>query len=236
MQYIKEPQHRELESVIEDIDCYFNIFDFSFNFFIMGGEPTVYPFLSEVLNYIYERYSSRIGRLNVSTNGLTVLSNKLIESIKRTQTHVEISDYTYTLKDMQERMRQFINTIELHSINYTVVSKENNDWYDYGYETINRKDIPDSDLRTVYEKCDLYCRLIEDKKLYNCPSDKFAFNAGIINTDSGFDLTNDTEVNKTALVEYNLGYNKKGYVELCRRCDGLGSQVKITPAVQIKRI
>ena len=52
--------------------------------------------------------------------------------------------------------------------------------------------------------------------------------------DEIFDLKNYSLDQKAKLVEFRLGYNKKGYTNFCKRCRGFSTAntLKVKPAVQ----
>ncbi|GHT03221.1 hypothetical protein AGMMS50276_33270 [Synergistales bacterium] len=57
--------------------------------------------------------------------------------------------------------------------------------------------------------------------------------AGVVSDADFIDIRMST---KKELLEYRYGYSEKGYVDMCRRCAGIGDGAKTcAPAVQIPK-
>jgi len=237
MQYIQNPKHMEVNKIKTDINLLFSTFDYMFILNLFGGETTLHPDLSEIIRYIHTNYKNRYDFLGIATNGFTKLSYELVDAIKSTNVVVNISNYAQYFPHDDERQKQFATFLQCLKDNKIThyVEGFSSYWFDYGFETVDRITASEEILQTVFDKCNMHCRLMQDGKYYNCAYDKLALNIGVHSQDSGFDLQNFDPKDKVSLLEYSLGYNTKGYVELCKICDGSGSQTRVTPAIQTER-
>ena len=237
MQYIQNPKHMGEDKVKNDIDLLFSTFDYMFILNLFGGETTLHPDLPEIIRYIHTNYESRYDFLGIATNGFTKLSSELVDAIKATNAVINISNYAQYFPNDNERQRQFATFVQcLKDNNITHhIEDFSSYWFDYGFETVDRTTASEEILQAVFNKCNMHCRLMQDGKYYNCAYDKLALNIGVHSQDSGFDLQNFDSKDKVSLLEYNLGYSTKGYVELCKICDGSGSQTRVTPAIQTEK-
>ena len=94
-------------------------------------------------------------------------------------------------------------------------------------------------LTEHFDNCAQTWQELRDGKLYSCNYDGYATVAGINEQqkEEVFDLRTFTPERKKELVEFRLGYNDKGYTNLCRHCRGfyMDNPVIGKPAAQGKR-
>lgn len=217
---LRKPKHYGLEKLISDVDLYFNWISYTKAFNLLGGEPFLYPFLIDIIEYIGANYSLRLGRITLTTNGTIMPDIELIDALKRNNILVTVSDYSKALPYLAVKVQSFVNCIEEQGVDYNIHDIEN--WIDFGYDYINREESTEKELSELFRKCNMPCRLVQDGKYYFCANSKFAQNAGIIKSDieNEFDLSNTALQSKKDFLAFERGYNKKGYIELCKKCNG----------------
>lgn len=221
--YISQPDHVALKSLKEDLDAYFSVVDYTGLFNLLGGEPFLYPQLHELLEYIGAKHYDKMDTLELTTNATIIPDNELLDTMNRLHMQVTISDYTNSLPHLKEKVKCFVEKLRLYPdihISLFTVDK----WIDFGYEYVDRSDTPDEQLIRFFDTCRTPCRLLKDKTFYYCANSRFAQDVGLVKGGdlcNAFDLARfDLERDAKRLLEFNMGYSDKGYVELCKRCNG----------------
>lgn len=85
---VTEWEYRELLAVIDELDKTFKKWNVDGEISLVGGEPVMYPYLSDLLYYI--RKKRFITRIAILTNG-TFISDELKQAILDTKVAVQIS-------------------------------------------------------------------------------------------------------------------------------------------------
>ncbi len=220
MPYFKNPKHKSMDKIKEDIDAYFKLVDNLWVLNILGGEPFLYPNLSELIQYIGENYKNKIENIKFFSNGTCILSNEVLESCKRYNIVIEISDYSATLPYIKSKIDKFTEQLDRNNIKYTRNSTK--EWFDFGYPKSNNSSLSDEEMIQFFHKCNAPYRGINDKKLYFCHLNTSAVEAGLFddNKNDFFDLSQCNYDKKVELMEFDLGFNNKGFITFCRKCNG----------------
>lgn len=231
--YFKKRKSYGIEDIKDNIDILFKNVDYIYYFEIIGGEPFLYPQLEEVLNFIHEYYSMHIGKLVITTNATILPTVSVLETIKKVDGIINISDYSEienlhakTLK-LEEYLKE--NQIEVRVSDHLV-------WSDFG---LNKQNVNNScaEAECVMAHCGIECVTVQGGKLYYCFP---ALNAGklfypeVSQKDNYIDLNNN-DFSKREMMEWLLGYRKKGYLEMCKHCYGqYGNPRVVTPGIQLE--
>ena len=74
-------------------------------------------------------------------------------------------------------------------------------------------------MRSFFDECKIDCRGLEDAKFYYCfPTQMITKLDGFNNEEDLYlDLKHTT---KEEIFEFNLGYSDKGFMNICRKCNG----------------
>ena len=117
------------------------------------------------------------------------------------------------------------------------LGKEEKEWMDYGFDYVNRNGSPE-ELINVFDTCKTPCREIRENRFYFCVMARsVSENMGMhVGKDDYLDLdTLNSESYKRELLEFNLGYSEKGYLDMCNYCHGAEAvQFPIPAAEQAK--
>lgn len=220
MPYYQAPKHRELEFLKSDIDNYFQWVDYVQLFNILGGEPFIYPHVEELTQYICEKYRSRIGQLEFFTNGIPRISDSLFEMIQTFRIGIQVSDYRNGIPFIAERVDAFLSRLKEKGIPYR--RNIDNQWLDFGFPDYVNEYMSESELTNFFDRCYSPFRGLHNKKLYYCHLNTSAVCAGLFQEDRNdyFDLNHYDPAKKKALVLFDLGYTKKGYITFCKKCKG----------------
>ena len=89
----KNQKHYALEDLTKDIDCIFSKVDRIGLFHLTGGEPLLYPYFSELVNYIIGKYKNKIFQLGTTTNGTVVPADEICKEMKKAEMYVWVDDY-----------------------------------------------------------------------------------------------------------------------------------------------
>ncbi len=215
-------QDLTLDQVHKSADSFFAKVDFINEFVLIGGEPLLYKDLSNVIAYIGERYRSQMAIFCITTNGTIVPNEEVLQACQKYKVLFRISNYAKAIPRLKESHQKLIQVLEKYDIGYRL-SAEDASWIDYGFEYLN-KELDEEKLTETFDKCLTPCREIRENRLYFCVmarsvSDNLHFDEG---KDDYLDLDQlNGENYKRELMEFNLGYSEKGYLDMCHRCHGM---------------
>ncbi|HBA68599.1 MAG TPA: hypothetical protein DCZ40_04485, partial [Lachnospiraceae bacterium] len=68
--------------------------DYLASYYLIGGEPLLNRELPSIISAVHEKFGSRIGYIQIITNGSIVPSKELISVMGKCKVKVRISDYT----------------------------------------------------------------------------------------------------------------------------------------------
>ena len=150
---------------------------------------------------------------------------------------IRISDYSAEVKRLEEKYIQLKERLERNQIMYTMSDKDGQ-WMDYGFESVDRKGRGEGseELLRVFDECRTPCREMRGSRYYYCVmarsvSDNLGMGLG---KEDYLDLE-EIDGNKKILLEYEMGFSEKGYLDMCNHCRGsMAAQYPILPGEQIK--
>ncbi len=210
-----------LDEACNSADAFFSHFDMAYEFVLIGGEPLLYKDLEKTITYIGEKYRNRIHVFSITTNGTIKPSPEVLKVCKKYRVTFDISNYSKSLPRLKTKLNELSSALEKHQISYYLGTGENQ-WMDYGFETIDRKGTPE-ELKKVFYACRTPCHEIRGNRLYYCVmarsiSDNLQFDVG---KEDYLDLdTLEGEEGKETLLKFTLGEFDKGYLDMCNYCRG----------------
>ncbi len=219
--HIKNKRHYDINALKGDLDLFFEKYDYVGNVGIIGGEPFIYPKLSEYILYLEKFKNKMLRSPKIVTNGTVIPDTDTISAMKKLNVYVSISDYSYGLPNLSEKIENLILTLENNNISYSV--DRVNSWIDFGYTKEDKGSYSNEEMAEFYDSCEMSCRLLRDGNVYQCANAMFAVDAGIISEDKDNRLrlrdieSHDSKINA---IKFDLMYQKKGYLTLCRKCYG----------------
>ena len=201
-----------LQQVYKSADSFFSKVDFVKEFVLIGGEPLLYKKLASAVEYIGKRYRNQMQLFVITTNGTIIPDDDVLKACKKYNVLFRISNYSLQIPRLKKLYQRLICTMESSGVSY-VLEEEEHEWVDYGYEYVNR-DILENKLIEVFDTCKTPCREIRENRFYFCVMGKD---------------------NKKELLEFTLGYSEKGYLDMCRHCNGAKAKnYPIVAAEQVK--
>lgn len=229
--YDKSQKFRmDLEEFQTNVYSLFEVADFCYQFTILGGEPLLNNDLRNMVSWLGDNYSKKIGRIDVVTNGTIIPDMELLEVCKKYNVGFSISDYGETVA-----YKQKITEIKACFDKWDIKYEHNPDmtWKDFYFPRDSQKAVYNS-IREHMLNCSPLFRGLNDQRFYYCHIVWSAVKAGLLDEKEADYFNLDTEVDeekKLKLLMYDLGYMEKGYVSLCEFCGGCGNDNKsIIPA------
>lgn len=237
--YIKKKQHSDIERLKNDIDIYFSKVDMVSMLHITGGETTLYPHQIELIKYINSNYRNKIMDLVMPTNGIREIPDELLESIKEANMTIQVDNYLDAVPEFEKIYRKNLEKLEKYNIKSDIIpAGEFWNWTQTYPPRYNYSKLDNDEMIKRYDYCGSMFSQIRNGTISGCCYHSYAETAGIVNydEDSLFDLKGS--VNKKELIEFRLKYNKKGYTEFCKICNGLNplNRKVVKPAEQSKGI
>lgn len=211
-----------LSEAYKSADSFFSKVDFINEFVLIGGEPLLYKNLSDVITYVGERYRKQMAVYSITTNGTIVPTKEVLESCRKYNVLFRISNYSNAIPRLKESHKKLIAALDEYGIEY-ILAPEEGTWIDYGFDYFDRG-MNEEKLIQAFDNCLTPCREVRGNKLYFCVmarsvSDNLNLGEG---KEDYLDLDKLTGENyKKKLLEFNLGYSEKGYLDMCRRCHGM---------------
>lgn len=240
MPYYKNPHDYSYEMLCADADKLFSLVDYVSAFVIIGGEPFLYGDLNKYLLYLGKEWGGVIGNIQLITNGSVMPSSDLMDTIKKYNVEVRISDYSDTVP-YSKRLFEFLSLLEKNEIKYVVF--EQKEWIDFGYphDDVNMGNTSE-ELRQHMLKCHGMCHWLHKGRYYYCSNAWSAQECGLFNLKKENDylelteLIKDTTEGKKKLLDFYKGNLPESYMSFCRVCRGFESSKIVKAGIQIPRI
>ncbi|MGN0327445.1 MAG: radical SAM protein [Lachnospira sp.] len=233
--FAKQFYVREWEQLVKDVDLFFSCVDYIMLFHVSGGEPMLYKHTADLIEYIDKNYGHKIGTLRTVTNGTVVPKPETLEKLSKCNVEITVDDYREAVPRFNERFDELIEKLEEYHIRYYINKAES--WIDLAPDRTDYSMYSEEELINHRNKCNQSWEELRDGKIYSCNYAAYATVAGIAGNqdmEETFDLTKYTPGMKKELVEFRLGYTKKGYTNFCKKCRGFTPEnnEEIEPAKQ----
>ncbi len=215
-----DSQDMSLEMAKESADSFFDKVDLIKEFVLIGGEPFLYRDLDQIIVYIGEKYREKMINFAITTNGTIIPEQKILDLCRKYDVLIRISNYSAELKYLEKKYAKLKEELEKNKIMY-ILGGSDYYWMDYGFKTVERGGKAE-DLIPVFDKCRTSCREIRGNRYYYCVmarsvSDNLGFGLG---EDDYLDLNRIKKEDKKVLLEFEMGYSDKGYLDMCNHCNG----------------
>lgn len=237
--YAKQFYVREWEQLIKDIDMFFGCVDYIMLFHVSGGEPFLYKYTADLIEYIDSHYGDKIGTLRTVTNGTVVPRPEVLEKLSKCNIEITVDDYREAVPRFNDRFDQLLEKLDEYGIKYYINKAES--WIDLAPDKTYYSTWTDEMLQAHRDSCNQSWQELRDGKLYSCNYAAYATVAGIAgeqDEEEVYDLLQFHPEKKKELIEFRLGYTTKGYTNFCKKCRGFTPEnsEEVEPAVQIKEL
>lgn len=219
--YIKENIIDSLENVKKDIDTFFSAVDLVYRFQFSGGEPFLYPNLIDIMKYTSDKYSDKIIRLEMVTNGTIIPSDEVCAFLRDYKIYVFLDDYVESLpKKYGDNFANVKNKFDLYEIRY--IDNQVTKWMRMYPISTDRSDWTDKQMMKQFDSCRNPYSTLRKGRIAKCNYAHFASKAGICGDfqEEYYDLEEYSPERRNELIEFRTGYSAKGYTEFCRYCGG----------------
>lgn len=212
----------------EETDLLFKKVDFIETYDLTGGEAfLVQDLLLERMKYLLNNYGHQFGKLMCVTNATVMQNEEILDFIQENKDRIIIfvSNYPH-LPGWQERSDRFMSKFSERGISLSRIMDKS--WMDFGFDEKIDLTLTQEELTTYFDLCPQNCRIYENGNLAYCADAYDAQMAFYPDIDSKNEMLNlkSEDVTKAEIVELFLGYQEKGYIEMCRHCNGWGSRNK----------
>lgn len=222
----------DIKMAKKSADIFFQHVDIVKEFVLIGGEPFLYKNLKEIIEYIGKTYRDKIVIFSISTNGTIMPTQSILELCKQYDVTFRISNYSAAVKQLEKKYKELQAILKKNQISYTISDKETK-WMDYGFETVDRKG-KENELIQVFDSCKTPCREIRGGHYHYCVMARSVsdnLNLGIGKNDY-LDLEDLKTEDKKVLLEFQMGYSEKGYLDMCNYCNGADAVNYQIPAAE----
>lgn len=230
--FFEEKMDRCFENIILDFESLFETVDYVAEFRILGGEPLLYTKLESLLTFIANRYRENIGILAIVTNGTIIPSREILQVCKNNKITFHISDYTKTLDYLLDKQKTLVKLLEREGIMYNISSTST--WADVGNPNIKQSCTIDEVINR-FRFCKMPCRSLLNQKLYFCGTMASSVLAKLYieKEEDVIDLKQVCKLEKMDKLKkieaFELGINKKGFIDYCYYCNGFGDNNLLVP-------
>jgi organic radical activating enzyme len=217
------PKHRDVQIILSDIDSYFNLVDYVSIFHLVGGEPFLHPNIKDIIEYILEKYSDKIDKFIITTNGTVLPREEILGVLKNNDVILSVSNYSNKLEKLKSKVERVVDTYKVNNINHYV--RNNIEWYDFGDLRI-KNNMSEEELINHFDNCTAPFRGLNDGKFYYCHLNTSAVLTKLFPLNDN-DYVNLSDVSSEDLIKFDLGFTELGYITFCDNCNGCNTGIKV---------
>ncbi|WP_312647715.1 radical SAM protein [Aminipila sp.] len=217
--YFKNPQDLNIDTIIQDLDIFFNAIDRCIRLTV-GGEPFLYPELETLLKYLIKQ--PKLDGILMITNSTLVPKEEVVPLLENSKVFIEISDYGHI-----EKMSRLVASFEKRRISFKVLSEQF--WTDMG--NTDFRDKSKEILRYEYLNCDQgrVIKAIFNGKLYICGRSARMHALGAYVSEHDFIELKSTDCKEQTVEKIDRLYFVD-YADACNFCDCGHFPTKVIPA------
>ena len=213
--YFDNPEHLDINEVIDDLNAFFSVVDECIRITI-GGEPFLYPSLEQLLSYLISQ--PKLSGILMITNSTIIPKKPILDLISDNKIEVLISDYGYI-----DKMSRIVSLFEANGVCFSVLSDQ--EWVDMGNTNFRKKDARTRRLEYLNCEQSLLMKAIYRGKMFSCARGARMYALGVYTSKSDyFDLSS------SSLKEKIIGLLHKEIADSCNHCDCGKFPTKMIPA------
>jgi MoaA/NifB/PqqE/SkfB family radical SAM enzyme len=217
------PNHRNISTIITDIDSYFKVVDFVSVFHLVGGEPFLHPDIENIIQHILLNHIDKLDKLIITTNGTVTPKESILQLLKDSDVILSISDYSDKLPKLKNKVMRTIEEYKNYEIKHYV--RNEIEWYDFGDLRV-KKNLEIDKLIKHFDSCTAPFRGLNDGKFYYCHLNTSAVRTNLFPL-SDNDFVTLNEISNEELIKFDLGYTDLGYITFCDNCNGCNTGIKV---------
>ena len=217
-------RHKSLQELQDETKSFFDKFDYTEEYALVGGEVLLWPHLREYLDWLHEDYSSQYGWARIVSNSTQKLTEDVLRALARNDITFEITVYDGAVPE--ERREANKSLCDEHGVRYREIKHPY--WFDFGLKQDTFRKDRDNEL--FFAECESLCRGVEDNKLVYCLPGYFsARRAGIDGKNGSISLASSKE----ELYAFYYGLFPDEFPGYCCYCQGFSSAPHIPVAEQL---
>lgn len=233
--YYKTPYHPSLSELTAQIDALFYIADGIDLFDITGGEPLLRTDLPQFIQYLLERYSQRVGKLRLTTNGTLIPNEPLLASLRDWGERACVIVDRYRVSTRAEEAARVLREAGVpFELREYAEDPHCDGWVDYG--ELSRRHTPE-EAQALFSRCivprlDFFVCLV-DGVLFPCARARLLYEQGITRDCLELARCGETKAERRAALAAFLGRTE---LESCAYCNGLcQDSPRFPPAEQLEQ-
>lgn len=237
---VKSYKTYTLEELRQDADAFFRVVDKVLCYQILGGEAFIHKNLGKYIQYLGEEYGAQIGHIQILTNGTVIPDERTLEALKKYDVLVRISDYSLHV-NYADKIKKLERTLEEWKIKFSSLKQMK--WSDIGFPDRQKNwGENDADIHNHMIVCSRNCQQLNDQRYYFCGTFWGAVKGELCvqEKDEYVELNNidiTDEAQRKLILEYSLGnLPGKGYMNLCKTCNGFGNDNKTLLEAGVQQI
>lgn len=217
------------EEVVKDIDCMFSASDYVYHICLAGGEPFLHRQLEDIIDYLHTHYEGRYSQIRMNTSATVIPKPSVFKMLKKAKCYVSISNYGKECLKYQ-KIDRFLELLRENEVEYRSQARfglgldDFGLWSDFGDPMIDRNR-GEKDKINLFTHCSDNSKWIHQQRLFGCPNITGAVAGKIYAPEESDYIDLSKDVDKKSVIKMFLGYNDRGYVSFCDRCDGYGEKV-----------
>lgn len=232
--YAADPKSQDMspEMAKESADYFFYHADMVREFVLIGGEPFLYKHIGGIIEYIGENYREKIGTFSITTNGTVIPDQSVLDLCRKYGVIIHISNYSAAVKDIAKKYEKLEEKLKKSQVRYTMGEAEMQ-WMDYGFDSVNRNGDKET-LMEVFDSCKTSCREIRGSRYYYCVMARSVSHNLKLGTGEQdyLELAELTKEDRKILLEFQMGFSEKGYLDMCNHCNGKDAAAYPVPAAE----
>lgn len=237
MPYYKNPQDIPKKIILKSFDLYFSKVDHVHNLTLTGGDAMIHPEFHDILKEVAARYyPKKASQIIILTNGILLPCEETLKLLAKYDVLLRFTNFKE-----QVETQQLPKLKEILSSNHIRYEEDNpKQWVDFGYPQESNGSSCATQWTANLDRCQKSCITLREEKVVHCANTLHADEVGYcpLEPEDYIDLNTIHQENKTELLEFILGFSHRGYVELCKKCNGNinGNKAFVEPGMQtIKR-
>jgi len=181
--YYSNPWHPEINDLYRQIDRLFELISYVGTILITGGEPFLRDDIDLLFQY-FEKYSDKIGLVEVVTNGTIFPNDKFFDALRNKHINIKITINNY--EDISCYTKLILNELNTRCSNVKIKLRDaaniSYSWVNYNLKDKRRAT---EEVQNIYNKCHLPNQMGWDFYMYNgilyrCPQIKRAIEIGLV--------------------------------------------------------
>lgn len=235
--YHKNPKNFLFEKISDDIDRFFEIYDWIDHFDIEGGESLLHSELHLIVDKAFQ-YKDHFKRLHILTNGTVLPTAAMLDSFRGREIYFIIDDYG----DLSVNKNELIEVLKANNIDFRVDKYYGTDqyydgWVDFG--DMQDKKYNKDELLSVYRNCrqaQIKAPYIKDGKIFTCSIQAAGIEHIPLLSREYIDLR-DASISTEKRIQIALSFNQKP-LKSCEFCKGFDAEngIRYPAAEQLSKI